>query len=318
MKHWKMTREDTINLAASFVLALPLWFVLFKFWPEQPEETLAYYLRDWAFFGVMLLCLGVVRLVRLWCGPQSERGAALQKGALEVLVGVVYVAVTLSGAALLWSVDKFVLQAWPFWARFVVAVPLGFPAFFGFMMLGLWIGSVLRGKILPSDKPQLVTRKLAVPDAALRAQLSSPLVLRREEKWLVWFCLPCLALSVGAWTGFSSSLVAGQFDSAIFIASFALWIGLGGVFLLTQSGRLGRISATELKPRFRRAFSWQEVALLEESLARNLFGVGEIRVLQFLSGNGKSLWNLTLSEINSSDLEVLEQLMPALRTPSPD
>ena len=318
MKPGKMTRAEKIALAISFVLALPLWFVLFKIWPEQPPETLRYYLRDWSFAGIMLFYFGVVRAIQVWHGPQSERGAALQKGALEVFVGIVYFAFAIVGAALIWAFDRWVMQTWPFWVRFAVAVPLGFPAFFGFMMLGLWIGSILRGRILPAEKPQLVARKLAVPGVVLRTQLVSPLILRREETWLGWLCLPCLALSVGAWTGAQAALTAGKFDSAIFIASFALWIGLGGAFMLTQSGTLGRISATELKPRFRRAVAWQEVASMEESLARNLFGLGEIRVLQFQNATGKSLWNLTLSEIKSTDLEALEQLMPALRDPLRD
>lgn len=80
MKHWKMPREDTINLAASFLMALPLWFALLKFWPEQPEQTLGYYLRDWAFYGVMLFCFGVARAIRL-CAAHDRSAEPRFKGA---------------------------------------------------------------------------------------------------------------------------------------------------------------------------------------------------------------------------------------------
>ena len=310
MSSWKIDREELVDVALSALLALPFYPLIPRFWPEQPPETLGYYLRDWAFFVPMILCLGLVRAVRLWRDPHAQRATAFRKGAIELLLGALYFVVIVAGAALLWSIDNWILQAWPFWARFAVAVPLGFPALFCFMMLGMWSGSVIRGRIAPADNPQIVTRQIAVPDATLRAQLPPILVLRRAENWMGWLCLPCLALSVGAWTGYHSALSEGKLDSALLIASFALWIGLGGVFSLTQSGKLGRISATELKPRFRRAFNWQEVASIEESLARNLLGIGEIRVLQFQNARGQSLWNLGLSEINADDLKVLKLLLP--------
>lgn len=318
MNRWKRTREDAIDLVIGFLFGAPLCAALLQRWPQQPEQTLGYYLRDWAFCGVMLFCFGIVRGFRLWRQPQSQRRAALSAGALRIVASLIYFAVIAAGGSLLWVADSFVLKQWDFWVRFWVVVPLGFPLIFGFALLGLWAGSVVNGKISSADKPRVTTRSLRVPDAFSLAQLAQPLLLRTDEKALAWFSVPCFALSAGAWTGYGSYLADAQLDEAIIAASFALWIGLGGLFCLAQSRALGQISATQLRPRLRRAFSWQKVASVEESCSCHLLGVEEMRLLHFQNAQGKSLWNLPLSEVNQDDLRELEQLIPDLQLGATD
>ena len=312
MENWKITREDAIDWGATLLLALPLCFFALANWPQQPEGTLACYLREWGTAGIVLLCYIAVRGVRVWRQNATQRRQSLRAGGLELLVGSTYFAVVAAGGALLWAFDRFVLMPQSFWLRFAVVVPLGFPLLFGIMLLGLWAGSYVKGRVSPADALRITVRPLRVPDAEQRAQFEPPLRLRRRDRWLCWLAVPCALLSVGAWTGFATALAQNKEGDAVFIAAFALWIGIGALFMGTQALPHGRIGAGRLRSRWRRAVSWREVAVIEEVHSRHLLGVAETRALHFQNARGQSLWQLPVDEVHPDDLRRLQQLLPDL------
>lgn len=301
-----------LSMLVVFLFQLALW----RLWPDAPEGSWEDYAREWAFFPLSLAVFYGGRALFQWRNAPSgeEKRLAVRSGAASLVLLAIYLATVAAGVAILWAIDLYILQKWPFWARFAVVVPLGFPTFFGFALLGLWLGGKVKGWLSPRDKSRIETREIALPDAESLRQFSLPLRLRSNQKFLGWVGVLAALMGALALVACASQIAVGDFQTSLVTASLGLWMSLGALFSWFQSRSPGQISDSMLQPRLGRAFEWGQVAKIEEICTHNLFGEGQQRVLSFQNSAGKSLWNLSLDEIDERDLQNLLSLLQVAAT----